>query len=375
MSTAPTQATHGPVRRIGIMTGGGDCPGLNAVIRAVVLKAHGLGWEVMGIEDATEGLVHLDYRAPRGNRLLEPADVDDILTRGGTILGTSNRSDPFHYVVDGEETDVSARVVDNYHALGLDALISVGGDGSMRIAQRLGALGLRIVGVPKTIDQDLGATDYTFGFNTAVQTATDAIDRLRDTAISHDRVMVLELMGRNAGWIALCSALAGGAHVCIIPEIPYRIDPIVATIRRRRERGQPFSLVIIAEGARPAEGQQSLAGPRKAGAMPQLFGAGYKLGSELQPHLQLELRVTVLGHIQRGGSPTQFDRILGTRFGAAAVDAVVAGKFGSMVALRTPDIVTVPIAEACANERRVDPQGQLVQAARDVGVCFGDETP
>jgi ATP-dependent phosphofructokinase / diphosphate-dependent phosphofructokinase len=362
----------GPIRRIGICTGGGDCPGLNAVIRAVVLKAHARGWEVMGIEDATEGLVDLEYRAPRGNRLLGPADVDDILTRGGTILGTSNRSDPFHYVVDGKETDVSARVVENYHKLGLDALVSVGGDGSMRIAQRLCALGLRVVGVPKTIDQDLGATDYTFGFNTAVQTATDAIDRLRDTAISHDRVMVLEVMGRNAGWIALCSAMAGGAHVCIIPEIPYHLDPIVTMIRRRRESGNPFSLVVIAEGARPATGEQSMEGPRKAGAMPKLFGAGYKLGSELQPHLQLDLRVTVLGHIQRGGSPTQFDRILGTRFGTAAIDAVAEGKFGQMVALRTPDIVTVPIAEACANERLVDPHGQLVQAARDVGVCFGD---
>jgi 6-phosphofructokinase 1 len=362
----------GPIRRIGIMTGGGDCPGLNAVIRAVTLKAHALGWEVMGIEDATEGLVSLDYKAPRGNRLLTPADVDDILTRGGTILGTSNRSDPFHYVVDGKETDISQRVIENYHKLGLDALISVGGDGSMRIAQRFHELGLRVVGVPKTIDQDLGATDYTFGFNTAVQTATDAIDRLRDTAISHDRVMVLEVMGRNAGWIALCSAMAGGAHVCLIPEIPYRLEPIIATIKRRREQGQPFSLVVIAEGAHPAEGEQSLEGPRKAGAMPKLFGAGYKLGSDLQPHLQLDLRVTVLGHIQRGGSPTQFDRILGTRFGTAAVDAVAAGKFGQMVALRTPEIVTVPIVEACANESRVDPEGQLVRSARDVGICFGD---
>lgn len=359
------------IQRIGIMTGGGDCPGLNAVIRAVVLKASALGWEVMGIEDATEGLVDLDYHAPRGNRLLSAADVDDILTRGGTILGTSNRSDPFRYVRDGVEHDVSAQVVENASKLGLDALISVGGDGSMRIAQKLGELGMNIVGVPKTIDQDLGATDYTFGFNTAVQTATEAIDRLRDTAISHDRVMVLELMGRNAGWIALCSAIAGGAHVCVIPEIPYHLEPIIAKIRGRREAGQPFSLVIIAEGARPADGAQAIAGV-PLGAMPKLFGAGYRLGAQLGPHLKLDLRVTVLGHIQRGGSPTQFDRILGTRFGVAAVDAVAAGKFGCMVALRTPEIVTVPIAEACANERLVDPHGQLVKAARDVGICFGD---
>jgi 6-phosphofructokinase 1 len=242
----------------------------------------------------------------------------------------------------------------------------------MRIAQRLGELGMKIVGVPKTIDQDLGATDYTFGFNTAVQTATDAIDRLRDTAISHDRVMVLEVMGRNAGWIALSCAMAGGAHVCLIPEIPYRLEPVIAKIRGRREQGNPFSLVVIAEGARPAEGEQSFEGERQLGAMPKLFGAGYRLGAQLQPRLELELRVTVLGHIQRGGSPTQFDRILGTRFGVAAVDAVEAGEFDHMVSLRTPDIVTVPIAEACANERLVDPGGQLVKAARDVGICFGD---
>ena len=229
-----------------------------------------------------------------------------------------------------------------------------------------------MVGVPKTIDQDLGATDYTFGFNTAVQTATEAIDRLRDTAISHDRVMVLEVMGRNAGWIALCAALAGGADVCLIPEIPYHVEPIVEAIRARRKGGHPFSIVVIAEGAFPAEGQPSLAGPRELGAMPKLFGAGYQLGEALEPHLELDLRVTVLGHIQRGGSPTQFDRILGTRFGAAAVDAVADEKFGCMVALRTPDIVTIPIAEAIANERRVDPKGQLVQTGRDVGICFGE---
>jgi len=358
------------------MTGGGDCPGLNAVIRAVVLKAHARGWEVLGIEDATQGLIDLEYKSPRGNRILTAADVDDILTRGGTILGTSNRSDPFRYVVqqDGQavETDVSSRVLANYQKLGLDALVSVGGDGSMRIAERLGEMGMKIVGVPKTIDQDLAATDYTFGFNTAVQTATEAIDRLRDTAISHDRVMILEVMGRNAGWIALCSALAGGAHVCLIPEIPYRYEPIIEKIRSRRESGQPFSLIVIAEGASPAGGEQSFEGPQKLGEMPKLFGAGYRLGAALEPHLVLDLRVTVLGHIQRGGSPTQFDRILGTRFGTAAVDAVAEGKFGHMVALHTPEIVTIPMAAATADERRVDPKGQLVTAARDVGICFGE---
>ena len=365
-----------PTKKIGIMTGGGDCPGLNAVIRAVVLKAKRLGWEVLGIEDATEGLLDLEYRSPRGNRWLDEDEVEQILTRGGTIIGTSNRADPFFYVVekDGEkqEVDRSDELVANYHALGLDALISVGGDGSMKIAQKLADKGLSIVGVPKTIDLDLAATDYTFGFNTAVQTASEAIDKLRDTASSHDRVMVLELMGRNAGFISLAAALSGGAHVCVIPEIPYRTQAIVDAILARQASGHPFSLVVVAEGARPAEGEQSFAGPKELGAMPKLFGAGAKLAAQISPHLDLDVRVTVLGHIQRGGSPTAFDRILGTRFGAAAVDAVKEGKFGHMVALRTPNIEIIPLAEAIANERAVDPRGQLAQAARDVGICLGE---
>ncbi|MBW2457742.1 MAG: ATP-dependent 6-phosphofructokinase, partial [Deltaproteobacteria bacterium] len=350
--------------------------GLNAVIRAVVLKSLKLGWKVFGVEDATEGLIDLDYRSHHGNRWLEAEHVDDILTKGGTILGTSNRSDPFRYVVerDGKkvETDVSDRVVANFKKMKLDALISVGGDGSMEIAQQFGELGIPIVGVPKTIDQDLGATDYTFGFNTAVQCAANSIDRLQDTAASHDRVMILEVMGRNAGWIALHAAMAGGAHVCLIPEIPYRVQPIVEHIRSRRKAGAPFSIVVVAEGAAPKEGEQSMAGPQELGAMPKLFGAGFKLAAALEPHLKLDVRVTVLGHIQRGGTPTQFDRILGTRFGTAAVDAVAAGQFGHMVALRTPRIEVVPISEALANERRVDPAGQIVQSGRDVDICFGD---
>ncbi len=363
------------IKKIGIMTGGGDCPGLNAVIRAVVLKARRKGWEVLGIEDATEGLVHLDYRSPHGNRWLDERHVEDILTRGGTIIGTSNRSDPFHYVVhEGDqvlERDVSDTVVENYHKLGLDALISVGGDGSMKIAKQFIQKGLKIVGVPKTIDLDLAATDYTFGFMTAVQTASEAIDRLQDTAASHDRVMILEVMGRNAGFIALAAAISGGAHVCVIPEIPYRPEAIVAAVRRRREAGYPFSIIVVAEGAKPVDGTQSFEGPKELGAMPRLFGAGEKLAALIQPHLQLDVRLTVLGHLQRGGSPIAFDRILGTRFGVAAVDAVEQGKFGHMVALRTPNVVTVPIEEAIANERLIDPNGQLVMAARDVGMCLG----
>lgn len=364
------------IRKIGIMTGGGDCPGLNAVIRGAVLKARALGWEVLGIEDATSGLIDLDYRSPHGNVWLDERRVDRIHSKGGTILGTSNRSDPFRFVVEKDgnkvETDVSDLVVENYRKLELDALISIGGDGSMRIAEALSRKGMRIVGVPKTIDQDVAGTDYTFGFQTAVQTATEALDRLHDTAESHDRVMVLELMGRDAGWIALNASIAGGAHVCLIPEIRYRVEPVAAAIQRRKAAGHPYSIVVIAEGAKPRDGEQSLLGPRALGEMPRLFGAAHKLATALERSVDLEIRVTVLGHLQRGGSPIQFDRVLGTRFGVAAVDCIRQGKFGHMVALRTPDIVTVPIAEAIGHKREVDPDGQMVRTARDIGICFGD---
>ncbi len=363
------------IKRIGVMTGGGDCPGLNPVIRAVVLAAKTRGWEVMGIEDATHGLIDLDYRSPRGNRLLEEADVAEILQDGGTILGTSNKSDPWNYVVerDGQETtiDVSARVVENYHKLGLDALISVGGDGSMKIAKKLSNLGLRIVGVPKTIDQDVAATDTTFGFMTAVRCVTDALDRLHDTAESHGRVMLVEVMGRNAGHIALHAALAGDAHICLLPEIPYRVDSIVKKISRRRVGGRPYSIAVVAEGARPQGGEVDI--EHKLGEMPKFFGAAQRVAVSLEPHLELDVRVTILGYLQRGGSPVPFDRILGTRYGVAAVEAVETGKFGQMVSLSNQEITTVPIEDAIAQQRLVDPQGQLVHAARSVGICFGDD--
>lgn len=363
------------IKRIGVMTGGGDCPGLNPVIRAVVLAAKARGWEVMGIEDATHGLVNLDYRSPRGNRLLEESDVNDILQTGGTILGTSNKSDPWNFVVekDGVKTtiDVSATAVENYHKLKLDALISIGGDGSMKIAQQFCDLGLKIVGVPKTIDQDVAATDTTFGFATAVQCSTDALDRLHDTAESHDRVMLLEVMGRDAGHIALHAALAGDAHVCLLPEIPYRVAPIVEKIKSRKRNGQPYSIIVVAEGARPEDGEVSI--EEKLGEMPKLFGAAQRLAVALEPHLELDVRATILGHLQRGGSPVQFDRILGTRYGVAAVEAVEEGKFGRMVSLRNHLITTVPIVDAIEKQRLVDPEGQFVHAARSVGICFGDQ--
>jgi 6-phosphofructokinase 1 len=365
-------------RKIGILTGGGDCPGLNAVIRAAVkvgVERHGL--EILGIEDALSGLVNLEYRSPNGNRWLGPHDVNQILTRGGTILGTSNRSDPFHFVAKDpsgatHETDVSDRVVANARALGLEGVISIGGDGSMRIAQRFIDKGLPMVGVPKTIDNDLGSTDQTFGFDTAVGIAMEAIDRLRDTAESHDRVMLVEVMGRDAGWIALHAGTASGADAILLPEIPYRLEPIAAVIEKRREQGQKYSILVVSEGAKPAGGEASVV-ERRAGAMPRLAGAAQRAAEGLRELLDADMRVTVLGHVQRGGSPSSFDRILATRFGHAAAELAARGEWGKMVALRADRIVSAPIAEAIRAPKLVDPGCQLVETARALGVAFGDE--
>ena len=367
------------IKKVGIMTGGGDCPGLNPVIRAVVQSAaHRFGWEVLGIEDAFMGLIDLDYRSPHGNVWLNEESVEHIQSKGGTILGTSNRSDPFAYVVteggEKREVDVFDRVLENFKKLELDALINIGGDGSMRIAQRCIERGMtNIVGVPKTIDNDLHATDYTFGFDTAVQVATDAVDRIRDTAESHDRVMLVEVMGRDAGWIALHAGMAGAAHAILIPEIPYRLEPIARMIERRRAAGHPYSIIVVAEGARPEGGDISLLGARELGAMPRFFGAAAKLGEALSRSTDNDLRATVLGHIQRGGSPSNFDRVLGMRFGEMAVELVAKGEFGKMVALRGTEIVSVPLEEAVDGQKLVDPKGQMVRAARATGITFGDE--
>ncbi|MFO0685974.1 MAG: ATP-dependent 6-phosphofructokinase [Sandaracinus sp.] len=363
--------------RVGILTGGGDCPGLNAVIRAAVtigIERH--GFEVFGIEDAFSGLIDLDYRSPDGNRWLSVRDVRNVLERGGTLLGTSNRCDPFRYpTVDAQGktvlVDVTKKVLENFELVGLDALISVGGDGSMHIARKLSDLGLPIVGVPKTIDNDLGATDQTFGFDTAVHTAMEAIDRVRDTAASHDRVMFVEVMGRDAGWIALHAGLAGGADAILIPEIPYRIEPLAEMVARRKREGLVYSIVVIAEGAIPAEGEASALAARP-GEMRRLVGAGPRAADALAERIHADVRVTVLGHVQRGGSPTPVDRVLGTRYGHAAADLVAAKQFGRMVSLRDGQIVSVPLAEATAKPKRVDPNGQLVQTARAMGITFGD---
>ena len=365
------------VKRVGIMTGGGDCPGLNSVIRAAVRTGiRKYGWEFTGIEDACMGLIDLNYRSPHGNLNLSLESVRGIFSKGGTILGTSNKSDPFHYVVeqDGKktETDVSDKVMENYEKLGLDAMISIGGDGSMAIAQKFVEKGMKVVGVPKTIDNDLSATDVTFGFDTAVHVATEALDRVRDTAESHDRVILVEVMGRNAGWIALHAGLAGGAHAILIPEIPFRLDPVAEKIRQRTSTGQPFSIIVVAEGAMPAGGKEMYL-PKELGAMPRLYGAAQRVANGLSEMVDHDMRVTVLGHIQRGGSPSSFDRILAARFGHAAAELVAKGDFGKMVALRTPDIVAVPITEAIGKPHRVNSEGPVVTTARNIGVVFGDE--
>jgi 6-phosphofructokinase 1 len=365
------------VKKVAISTGGGDCPGLNAVIRAIVrVGKERYGWDILGIEDAMMGLVDLEYRSPHGNLWLDERSVRGILAKGGTILGTSNKSDPFHYVVEGDDgekktIDVSDRVMENYEKLGLDALIAIGGDGSMRISARFLEKGMNIVGVPKTIDNDLPGTDQTFGFDTAVDVATDALDRLRDTADSHDRVILVEVMGRDAGWIALHAGIAGGADAILIPEIPYSIEPLAEIIRRRRAEGKNYSLICVAEGARPEGGEASV-GERQKGAMPRLMGAAQRVAEALQQRLEADLRVTVLGHIQRGGSPSSFDRVLATRYGVAAAELVAQGQFGKMVSLCNGEIVAVDMPAATAEPRLVDPDGQIVRQARDMGICFGD---
>jgi len=366
--------TGATIRRIAVLTGGGDCPGLNAVIRGAVKGAHfEHNIKVVGIEDGYAGLVEKRYR------LLHPDDVSGILYRGGTILGTSNRDNPFKYFTDAKGNPVSQGVdrseeaIANLTEMGAEALIAIGGDGSLTIAYELSQKGVPVVGVPKTIDNDLGATDVTFGFDTAITTATEAIDKLHTTAESHHRVMILEVMGRYAGWIALHSGIAGGGDVILIPEIPYDMDRVCAAILERKKQGKKSSIVVVAEGAKPKGGEMVVAKVVKDSPDPlRLGGIGNKVGEEIEKRTGIETRTTVLGHVQRGGSPTPYDRILGTRFGVEAVRQVVARNFGTMVALRGADIVAVPILEAVGKLRKVDPEGELVKVAREVGTSFGD---
>ena len=351
------------IRCIAISTGGGDAPGLNAVIRAAVKSAIlKYKWKVLGIPDGFDGLIW-----PEKSFELTLKHVSGILPRGGTILGTTNRGNPFRFktVENGQEVtrDISGNIIANAKKLGIDAVITIGGDGSQTIAQELHQKGMKIVGVPKTIDNDLSATEVTFGFDTALTTATDAVDKIHTTAESHHRVMVVEVMGRDAGWIALEAGIAGGAHVILIPEIPFTIEKICEYVSLRESYGKYFTIVVVAEGVKlPPE----LKDNRRAGAVGNMIGNAIATGAGK------EVRISVLGHIQRGGSPTPFDRILGTRFGVAAVDLIAEGKFGKMVCLRNECIRAVDIREAIGQMKMVDPEGELVRAARAVGISFGD---
>ncbi|RMF66842.1 MAG: ATP-dependent 6-phosphofructokinase [Calditrichaeota bacterium] len=362
------------MKRIGIITGGGDAPGLNAVIRAVAKSAMGkYNATVIGIEDGFEGLV--EGRMHEMNN----QEVSGILALGGTILGTSNKGDPFHYPVeelDGKVkiVDESARVVSNYKRWGLDALIAIGGDGTMHICSKLMDLGLNIVGVPKTIDNDLSATDMTFGYDSALFVATEAIDRLHTTASSHHRVMVIEVMGRYAGWIALGAGLAGGADIILIPEIPFKWESIYRKVKERSLHGKRFSIICVAEGAKPIDGEMVVKEMDiKRTDARRLGGIGELVAHKITEDTGLETRVTVLGHLQRGGSPTPFDRNLSTKYGVEACELAARGKYGRMVALHGNHIVSVPIKEAIANQRVVPTNCQEVEAARAVGTSFGDE--
>ena len=361
------------MKRIAVLTGGGDAPGLNAVIRAVVKTAINVyGCEVLGIIDGYDGFLATGGVVPLG-----PAEVRGILPRGGTILGTANRGNPFARKVirDGKEVvvDVSDDIVEAIKDLSLDALIVIGGDGTLHIAMELFEKGVPVIGVPKTIDNDIGGTEVTFGFDTALMIGTEALDRLHTTAEAHHRVMVLELMGRDAGFIALHAGVAGGADVILIPEIPFKFEAVAKKVRSRRTRGSLFSIIAVSEGARPLGGEQVYWRSGDAVYGPRLGGIGYKVSEYVEKETGSEARVTVLGHVQRGGSPTVFDRWLATRYGAAAVRTAAEGKFGHMVALRNAQIIDIPIKEALAVPKRVDLNGDAVLTARGLGISFGDE--
>jgi 6-phosphofructokinase 1 len=357
--------------RIGILTGGGDCPGLNAVIRAVVKTAAKREWETVGILGGFDGLL-----APRAYRLLDYHGMDGLLFVGGTILGTSNQGQFAAKTGHGEAKRVPDEVLgeawSTVNDLGLRALVVVGGDGSLSIAQQLCEKGVPLVGVPKTIDNDLEATAITFGFDSAVDCATDALDRLRTTAESHNRVMVLEVMGRYAGWIAVYAGIAGGGDVILIPEIPFRFERVCAKIAEREQQGRRYTLVVVAEGAHEEGGTYATSAPQEDNREARLGGIGARVAQEIQRRTGKATRVCVLGHLQRGGRPTTFDRLLCTRFGAKAVQLIAEEQYGCMVAFRPPDMVAVKITEAIGRLRRVPAEGDFVRTARALGVSFGD---
>ena len=360
------------MKRIGILTGGGDAPGLNAVIRAAVKTAVLVyGCEVVGVRNGFDGFIDEKGILPLGVE-----SVRGLLPRGGTILGTANRGNPYarKAIRDGREVtiDISDEIVNGIRRLELDALIVVGGDGTLRIAHELFQKGAPVIGVPKTIDNDVGGTEITFGFDTALSIATEAIDRLHTTAESHHRVMALELMGRDAGFIALHAGVAGGADVILIPEIPFKFEAVVEKVRERAQRGTLFSILAISEGAKPLGGAQVFSRGGDEVYTPRLGGIGQVVGEYIEKS-GFETRVTVLGHLQRGGTPTAFDRWLATRYGAAAVRLAAQGGFDRMVALRDAKVVDIPLAEALAIPKRVNVEGDAVLTARNTGISFGDE--
>jgi 6-phosphofructokinase 1 len=361
-------------KRIAVLTGGGDAPGLNAVVRAVVKTAiREYGWEVLGIIDGYDGFIR-----EGGVQRLTISSVRGILPQGGTILGTANRGNPFVRKENGPNgepvyIDIKQEMAQRIHELDIDGIVVIGGDGTLSTSLELSSLNCAIYGVPKTIDNDLGGTDQTFGFDTALVTATDAVDKLHTTAASHRRVMVVEVMGRNAGWIAMGAGLAGGADVILIPEIPFNIDEVCAAIRNRTVLGSKFSIVVVAEGAMPLGGHPMIKSEGDKMYSPRLGGVGQALSEQIEQHVKQETRLVVLGHLQRGGQPTPFDRLLGTRYGAAAVRLIDEGRAGHMVALRGMEITSIPIADAVAQPKRVDPNGELVRTAKSLGICVGDE--
>ncbi len=355
-------------KRIAVLTSGGDCAGLNAVIRAVVIYAEKLGWEVMGIEDGTQGLIDRPIRARR----LTLADVcGHVLSMGGTFLGTTNKGNPFAYPMDdGSIKDISETIIEGYRDLGCDALIGIGGDGSLAILQKLAKQGgINLIGIPKTIDNDLGKTETSIGFDTAVSVATEACDRLQPTAASHDRIMVLEVMGRDAGHIALSAGIAGGADVILIPEIPYSLEKVAAHINKIREGGRSFALVVVSEAVKTAQGDTLMVS--YADGEQRLGGVGQYISHEVSKLCKTEARVTVLGHVQRGASPTYQDRLMASAFGTHAVDLIRKEKFDRMVAWSHREIVDVPISEATSHYQQIDLDSSLVKTAQSLGICLG----
>lgn len=366
-----------PIRRIAVCTGGGDAPGLNAVIRSVVVAAINRGWECYGIRDGFNGILFPERYPEGGVFRLTKDRVRGISHLGGTILGTTNRGNPLHFPVkmpDGSTRDVdrSDEILQYFAMKELDALVSIGGDGSLTIANALHQKGLRVVGVPKTIDNDLDKTFTTFGFDTAVAFATECLDRLHSTAESHQRVMVVEVMGRYAGWIALHTGIAGNAHAVLLPEIPFDIDKVAAKVVARDVEGHPYTIVVVAEGAEPVHGHREVAEAAEIGHAERLGGIGERVGQAIHTRTGKDTRVVVLGHLLRGGSPTSFDRLAAMRFGTAAVRALGEGQSGIMVALGFPNVNYVPLEEVAGRMKAVPLDSDTVQTARDLGIEFGD---